>query len=300
MRKKLKIVTALSLAVTAIFIAAGCNLDTEEGGENPYKGSTFAVSNQSLMAQNRYATKVSQMFMPYTQTIFYENTNNVYVSMLTSNDSYDPTVVNSIPYDNWPVYGPQEILNGILSFTVPDPELDPDLSNHLLDWDSFYKGTAGIFCSPAQQDLFDDNGNGDTTEIINIPYWNNISVSPDNIKFSRLFVSVDYSDNSYSLVERQGITGTKTALYGIVITYIYASGDCRITGTKKSGATAEMYFTTISDLDLKLKKGWNLLLAKQSYATAQTQAGQAYYELSINNPIQDPGSIRWTVLGKEF
>jgi len=303
MNKKLKIVTAISLAVTVIFIAAACSLDnqdTEVVGENPYKGSTFTVSNQSLMVQNRYATRVSQMFKPYTQATYYDSTNNVYASMLTFNDNYDPNDVNSIPYDNLPVYGPEEITNGILNFTIPDPELDPDLFSHLLDWNGFYTGTAGLFCSPAVQDVFDDNGNGDTDEIINIPYWNNILVTPGNIKFSRLFVYMDYSDDNWSLIERQGISGTKTAIYGNVITYIYASADCKITGTKRSGAVPGIwYFTTISDLDLNLKKGWNLLLAKESYGTSQTQSGHGYYELSINNPIINSDSIKWTAQRRE-
>jgi len=322
MKKIIKLFGAVSLTAAILFAMAGCAQDVSEdnSGENPYKGNTFAVSDQKTWVHNPQGVQyggsipLSKAFLPYAGT----GNSNVEVYALTPSpipgmptDPEEPEVLDPESLEPEPIAPTptplyfqtlisstgriqERNLNYTLSFDVPDLKLqDPDLLN-LFEWknDSLpgfdFLNMSGLFLIH-YQDKYNRPGT--------VYFWKNPQIEPQTgIKLSRLIVYADLDEGKFQ-VARQGLSGTGNSLTAELITYIYASDDCRITGDYNEGYVPGMYyFRTEGNLDLSLKKGWNLVSQRQTYGNGSYYNGTGVLGMSVKNPIMNPENLKWVIL----
>jgi hypothetical protein len=164
--------------------------------------------------------------------------------------------------------GEGEIREGILNFTV-----DGRMADRLVDWDNLKK------------------------EIPTLLFWKDVVINKPEIKGNFIWDLAFPEGERYpnGFLQRERIIGTSSTITTETVFYIYVSEDCRITGTASNGFDiGRMYFyRTISDLDLPLKKGFNMIVATETYGTDFN--GSAYISLEVRNPLQNPESYKWVL-----
>jgi len=245
-------------AIAIVFIAA-CFTDPYgevENTESPYIKNTLIVSNQQVWKENRIATKISEVYSKY------KSSHVVVGSIRTS----------QVPYSGFAGWG--DIANGILSFE------DSGLEGlALLDWES---------SNPAVPCLK-----------MYFPEWKNVNVSDTDVKGSNIMLLVYDEDEFKNLVYygallRERITGTGTTITCDRLYYFYVDRDCEITGDSTSNYIPGLYYyTTENNLSLSLKKGWNILIKKETYGT--TFNGHARIDWEIKKPIKSPEQFKWVI-----
>jgi len=128
-------------------------------------------------------------------------------------------------------------------------------------------------------------------------YWKDVFTSDLTVRGNTIALFA-YPDNSSLVVDgildRQKITGTATTITCETVLYFYVDKDCTITGKANSNYISGLYyFTTVGDLYLPLKAGWNIVSRTETYGTNFN--GHARIGMELKNPLPDAGSFKWTM-----
>ena len=317
MNKILKNHGIVSLAAVLLFSMAACVQDAndskENGGgtESPYLGYSLNISGQQVWTRNRFATKVSQVYLPYS--------GHHYISAF---------VFTSVPDINTGYYKKIELENagggysglvsgGILKFKVEDRIMrDRILKDNILllfedraDCGGVTIGATDFDCDYHVCDYlkcYSNNYNCGNHKCINkhetytlrtfFREWNHVEVNPAVTKGNvALLESKDLVTRiPDGVLDRQRITGTATTITCETILYLYVTDDCRITGEYNTGfIPGNYYYSTEGGLDLTLKEGWNLVSRTETYGTNFN--GHAKIGMMIRNHISNPESYKWTI-----
>jgi hypothetical protein len=202
----------------------------------------------------------------FQRNVFATKISQAYV-LYNENHTVTPYVIVSGTYR--PV-GTGNITNGILNFTI-----DEKIANHLVDWDDLKK------------------------EIPTLLFWDDVKISRQGIRgnfiWDLAFPTGTGADYPNGFLQRERIIGTSTTITNETVFYIYVNEDCRITGKASTGFDRYpgrgYFYRTRGDLDLPLKKGFNMIVATETYGT--NFDGTAHISLEVRNPLQDPDSFRW-------
>ncbi|MDR0585226.1 MAG: hypothetical protein LBG57_12910 [Treponema sp.] len=165
--------------------------------------------------------------------------------------AFDGTVTSNLG-------GTGEIKNGKLTFKIDPPAaLTNDLTN------------AVVNAIPV------NNGN-DLSD-----YYSNVKVTPVTAKYATLSLSVGSKSLDY---EKVGISSSDTSyMYQEEgISYLCLSADVTVTGDKKEPWTS-------SNLNMTLKKGWNIIYSKFVYKVSN---GETTYSFTMKD---EQHSLRWVV-----
>ena len=294
-----KIVRIAVCAALLPFLMAACDNDPavdDDGGENPFKGSSLAVIGQQVWTRNRYASKISQAYLPYTED------HELYAVVYTD--------IPAAPFRKLvPLTGTHAsgiISGGVMRFAVQDMPEDS-----LLLWDSAectnpspgacdYDACDYLKCFDRGCAYHQCEYHTWFTLRSFFREWKDLAVDPPasgRIGNVAVLVAVSTGDSgqvSAGVLDRQGISGTRTTISCETILYVYVKDNCRITGTADTGfLPGNYYYSTDGDLDIALKKGWNLLSRKETYGT--DFSGSAVIAMEIKNPIKNPEQYRWTI-----
>ena len=157
--------------------------------------------------------------------------------------------------------GSGKIENGILNFNISQIE-----EADLMDWEEF-------------KTVFRQ--------------WDNVTYSTA-IKCAMFLLYAYDGTNHIGILDRQRITGTSSTITQETLMYIYVDNNCTITGEKSSGYEKKnFYYFTEFDLNLPLKKGWNIVSRTETYGV--NFSGSAHIDMKIINPIEKPGNYKWVM-----
>jgi len=149
--------------------------------------------------------------------------------------------------------GTGNIVNGVLSFSVSEPGAE-----NLLP------------CNDLKEKIFYE--------------WTNIAFDDPTVKGNVITLITDTN----ARLSNGKLYGTKTELDMDNVIYIYVDKDCKITGDKSSGKkSGERFWVTTANLDLSLKKGWNLLCRRESYGSTGDD--------SVSMEIKELVDFRWAI-----
>lgn len=140
--------------------------------------------------------------------------------------------------------GSGEIIKGIMSFTVAEPE-----DEYLLEADDLKKFFAE---------------------------WDNVEISPSDTKGNNIMFKL----SNDRFLNREGLFGTKTSVGLESILFIYTDKNCQITGKYFEGAKTDYFVRTEGDLDLSLKEGWNTVCRRETL----NAFGYVNVAMAIKNP----------------
>jgi len=156
--------------------------------------------------------------------------------------------------------GSGKIEDGILNFNISQIE-----EANLIDWEEF--------------------------EIV-FKQWGNVTCSTA-IKCTMFLLYAYDGTNLIGILDRQRIIGTSSTITQETLMYIYVDNNCTIKGRKSSGYEKNnFYYITKNDLDLQLKKGWNLVTRTEKYST--DISGYATISMEIK-PITNPQDYKWVM-----
>jgi len=154
-------------------------------------------------------------------------------------------------YNPAKVLGTGKIEKGLLSCDIPVPGDDD-----LMDWDNFK---------------------------FEFSEWNDINCVP-NVKGT--YLRLVTSENEW--LNREKMSGSNDSVWLESIWFLYVDNDCRITGTPNEGTRPGDAFFKTSDLDLKLKKGWNTVCLKQLL--------KGDYGIEMDTmTIKNPNDFKWAL-----
>jgi len=258
----MKIIAKLLFFLLIFFIAASavtnCTVEPVPSGENPYSGNKLIIDNQQVWTRNRQAKKISQAYLKYGGnhgiTVF------VFVA---ENDLFNNENALAKPV------GSGSITNGILNidqFSLKENE-------HLLDWKRAGNDHFRSFFSN---------------------YWHDTDINDSTVKGNMILLEALTGNVPFGLLDRQRIYGTETSITCEVVLYIYVNKDCTITGNASEGyIQGQYYYYTDGNLNLKLKKGINMVCRKETYTT--DFSGSAVISMEIREPIQNPENFKWVI-----
>ena len=253
MKTKAKLPGIIALTGILAFSITACAYNTEEEEdriENPYLGATLSISGQQVWKRNVYAAKLSQSHVPY----YGDHDIDAYVYMTNDGENY--YTKDLIPQ------GEGKINNGILSFTVPEP----DANLHLLEWQHFVSSC--------------------------FSFWDYVHSRDINVKGNMLLLYAYTGSNPIDPLDRERFTSTSSSITCETILYIYVNKDCVITGDPKEAVRDGFYLYSSERLYLPLKKGWNMVSRKETYGVHLS--GIATISMKVNQ-IKNPESYRWVM-----
>ena len=237
--------------VLIVFLMTACRLDEQEQETNSENPYKGLVLTISGQQMFQRNRFATKISQAY---ISYNGTHTVTPYVIVGNDYFS--------------VGAGSITNGILNFTV-----DGRITNHLIDWNDLRK------------------------EIPTLDFWDKVGINKPEIKgnfiWDLAFPTSNGAGYPNGFLQRERLTGTSSTITNETVFYIYVSDDCRITGTASNGFDeGRMYFyRTIGNLDLPLKKGFNMIVATETYGTDFD--GSAYISLEVRDPLLDPETYRW-------
>jgi hypothetical protein len=252
MKNKIKLISIISLAVFVIISAIACDDSNKDDAKH---------DNQKTQEKKELPTH-------YTGELKFEN-QQVWVHNLKAhgiNDAYfkfaDKSEIDvniSVLLESDEGYesvsaGMGKINQSILSFNVP--ELTQE---QLQEWDYL------------KNYIFRE--------------WrilNSISIDDPNVMCN--FIMFDSNAGKLNL---EGLFGNAFSIGMKSIVIIYTDRDCTITGVGGEDYLSGSYNFTASDINLTLKKGWNMVCRRESYA----QSGVAAISVEIVNPYD----FRWVI-----
>ena len=281
--------------LAAAFFAASCNNEPViDETESPYLGNTLEVSGQQVWRHDRFAEKISRIFIPYKKSAH----NLMAVVYMDIPHSSDP-----VPLASGSDFSGAISSDGILSFTVPDGIMD----NKLIVWENSYCGEGCDYdrcdymkCNYRYPDCLYhqciDNHELYTMKAF-FREWKNVEIditSPDAIGNVVLLAADKNASGQMGALDRHGIYGTENSITCETIMYVYVKEDCRIKGKPDTGFIPDnYYYHTKKNLDLSLRRGWNLVSRTETYTT--NFDGSAYIHMEIKKPIKNPEKFRWTI-----
>ena len=280
MKRLKKLPWFIALAGLIIFAMTSCSHEVKDendavalaakiptSGEYPYFGKkVLTIKDQQVWTRNRYATKISQVYLKYN------GTHDIDVAATVVNPMFDPAnpVPGEPPYQSF-IIGAGTIRNGILDFEVNNL-IEND---HLLKWSDF--------------------------KLIFSRYWKNVVFSSNTSIMGNMFLLWAYPVNAGvvspdpdGMLDRQGMFGTAATITCETILYIYVNEDCIISGEANEGyIEKQYYYSTEGNLNLPLKAGWNLVCRRETYGTNFN--GRAIIGMSVKNPIPSPENYKWVM-----
>ncbi|MCL2245402.1 MAG: hypothetical protein FWC03_13205 [Treponema sp.] len=265
MYKNKLILTIVIAAVMLNFSTCGEEPVSETGGEEPYK-SSLSVSGRQVWTQNPEAVRISRVYNQY------DGTHNINVITPVVNPEFDPDA--GVSGDNPPYIrksvGEGKIENGFLSFSVND-----NIEDSLLGWQLFEL----IFREWLRNEDGED-GNLTSSHEVNGNMILLEAINPDNSAL------ID------GMLDRQRYIGTSTTITKETILYVYVDGDCELSANASSGFQPGNYFYYSEAINLKLKKGWNLISRGETYGT--NFSGSAIISMEVRS-ISKPENSRWVM-----
>jgi hypothetical protein len=115
-------------------------------------------------------------------------------------------------------------------------------------------------------------------------YYSNISVTPGDTQGAALGFNQDLNKGNFEITNLLTMTGTIE-----MVAYMYVDKNCTVTATGKTFVESGQTITT-SDINLKLKQGWNVLCVKAPFSGSIGTA---------NISLKDPSSCKW-IYGSVF
>ena len=163
--------------------------------------------------------------------------------------------------------GEGNIDKGILSL-----EIDERIKDHLIGWYEMVKGIPTLL------------------------FWDHVTIDKPNVKGNFIWNFAFPKEEKYpnGFLFRERITGTSSTITNKTVFYIYVDRDCRITGRSSSGYDLDRkyYYFTEGDLDLPLRKGFNIITASETYGTQFS--GSAYISLEVKT-LENPENYKWVL-----
>lgn len=282
MKKFIKLAGFVVLTAVIVLSMAICNNEPiiQESGEIPYAGDTLAVSGQQIWTQNRYATKISQVYIPYQ----HDEPHNILALMYMLEDESGALLDYPAPGQ----VGSGRIINGVLDFDTSVQLSGLTEKKYLLKWK---------YAVPATEENEEQAIDGFRSFFSR--YWANVNINNeednDEIKGNMvLLAAFTLIGDPVGMLDRQGMFGTQSTITCETILYLYVNQDCLITGdAHRNYIPGQYYFSTKGNLYLPLQQGWNLVSRKETYGTNFN--GHSIISMEIKNPLQNPENYKWVM-----
>lgn len=252
--KKNKLLFCVFLSAAVILLLASCGEEGKDKDED--KGvSPYLGETLTIVGQQVYEPN------RYTTKV-----SNVYLSY---GGSREIDIAITVPFNSSYIsklVASGTVINGILDFVIGD-----EIKNNLVGWDNLK------YLIPALME------------------WKNVTISPADIKGNYIYFfayPLGGDGSEYGVLTREVITGTSSTITNEKIIYVYVDNDCAITGEANTGYVhGKYYYYTEGALNLSLKRGWNMIMSRETYG--KDFDGNANISLEVRNPIKTPEDYKW-------
>ncbi|MCL2705206.1 MAG: hypothetical protein FWE72_03250 [Spirochaetaceae bacterium] len=241
MKNNKKILGFVALATIIIFLVLACSDSSDDGieyGPTNY-GGTMSFSGEQVWIPKE-STRISESLVKFTE-------NRIINPIFILYDFNLPP-----PYiKSFESVGSGNIVNGILNFTVEEPDVLKLNDSETLFW-AFFNVWYGLKA---------------------------IDIDDKNTKVNNLMIITSEGAIPSEGIVRENLSGTKTSLTGEYVWYLYVDRDCTITASKAL-YNDSVYIHTYNAFNISLKKGWNTICKSETYNTG----GNPTYSIQLKNP----------------
>jgi len=253
MKNNKKILGFVALATIIIFLVLACSDSSDDDGikYGPTNyGATMSFSGEQVWIP-KDSTRISESLLKSTVD------RTIYPIFII----YDFNLPR--PYiKSFESVGSGNIVNGILNFTVEEPDDLQLYDSVTLLWAAFneWYGLSAI-------DIDDK----------------------DTMGSKLMIVTSDGAIPSEGIV-RERLSGTNTSISAEYVWYLYVDRDCTITASKALYDDSA-YIHTFNAFNISLKKGWNTICKSETYNTGGTPT----YSIQLKNPYH-----QWVIQSIKF